>query len=419
MFARTGVNGLALTAKHTPGFNFLVKEFNDIAFAKPDDLRGVLKYGIETADELANAQALQTGRLAIGAGVMGLAIQAYMSGNLQGNGPTDRRMRQLWIDGGWQPRTVTLGGVQIGYDSFEPFNLILSSIADIGDHSQLMGEQWTEQQFQKMMLVIAQGITSKSYLAGIQQFVELFAPEQQGSQEKIIASLINNQVPLSSLRNELGKLFNPHMKELNSGWQDAIRNRNLITEGLAVDGGIPTKYDMLNGKPIRDWDFPTRMFNMFSPFTVNLDQGPGRKLLFESKYDLRTSTYSAPDGSLDLSDLPVIRSAYQKAIGDQNIEAKLDKLAKDPKILNSLREMNADLNAGLREKDPMLSYFHNKKIKNLFDEAKKIAWAKISKDPQIKALIEEEKQKQINMIQTLNRTTEFNQGQSELLNMYR
>tara|TARA_A100000172_G_scaffold4650_2_gene2764 strand:- start:70 stop:3819 length:3750 start_codon:yes stop_codon:yes gene_type:complete len=419
LFARTGVNGLALTAKHTPGFNFFVKEFNDIAFAKPDDLRSVLKYGIETADELANAQALQTGRLAIGAGVMGLAIQAYMSGNLQGNGPTDRRMRQTWIDGGWKPRTVTLGGVQVGYDAFEPFNLILSSIADIGDHSQLMGEQWTEQQFQKVMMVIAQGITSKSYLAGIQQFVELFAPEQQGSQEKIIASLINNQVPLSSLRNELGKLFNPHMKELNSGWQDAIRNRNLITEGLAVDGGVPTKYDMLNGKPIRDWDFPTRMFNMFSPFTVNLDQGAGRKLLFESKYDLRTSTYSAPDGSLDLSDLPVIRSAYQKAIGDQNIEAKLDKLANNPKILNSLREMNADLNAGLRGKDPMLSYFHNKKIKNLFDEAKKIAWAKISKDPQIKALIEEEKQKQIEMIQSLNRTTEFDPAQSELLNMYR
>ena len=419
LFARTGVNGLALTAKHTPGFNFLVKEFNDIAFASPDDLRGVLKYGIETADELANAKALQTGRLAIGTGVMGLAIQAYTSGRLQGNGPTDRRMRQTWIDGGWKPRTVTLGEVQIGYDAFEPFNLILSSIADIGDHYELMGEQWTEQQFQKTAMVIAQGITSKSYLAGIQQFVELFAPEQQGSQEKIIASLINNQVPLSSLRNELGKLFNPHMKELNSGWQDAIRNRNLITEGLDPNGGIPTKYDMLNGRPIRDWDFPTRMFNMFMPFAINLDQGAGRKLLFESKYDLRTSTYAAPDGSLDLSDSPVIRSAYQKAIGDQNIEAKLDRLAKDPKILNSMREMNADLNGGLKEKDPMLSYFHNKKIKSLFDEAKKLAWAKISKDPQIKALIEEEKQKKIEMIQSLKRTTEFGTGQSELLNMYK
>ena len=420
LFARTGVNGLALTAKHTPGFNFFVKEFNDIAFAKPDDLRGVLKYGIETADELANAQALQTGRLAIGAGVLSLAIQAYVSGNLQGNGPTDRRMRQTWIDGGWKPRTVTLGGVQVGYDAFEPFNLILSSVADIGDHFELMGEQWTEQQFQKVMMVIAQGITSKSYLAGIQQFVELFAPEQQGSQEKIIASLINNQVPLSSLRNELGKVFNPHMKELNSGWQDAIRNRNLITEGLDIKGGLPTKYDMLNGKPIRDWDFPTRMFNMFSPFAVNLDQGPGRKLLFESKYDLRTSTYSAPDGSLDLSDLPKVRSAYQKAIGDQNIEAKLNRLANDPKIINSMREMNADLNSGLREIDPMKAYFHNKKIKNLFDDAKKKAWAQIKQDPEIQALILEEKQKQIRMVQTLNRTTQFENSEiNEILNVYK
>ena len=38
LFARTGVNGLALTGKYTPGFNFLVKEFNDIAFANPADL---------------------------------------------------------------------------------------------------------------------------------------------------------------------------------------------------------------------------------------------------------------------------------------------------------------------------------------------------------------------------------------------
>ena len=39
LFARTGVNGLNLTGKYTPGFNFLVREFNDIAFANPNDLR--------------------------------------------------------------------------------------------------------------------------------------------------------------------------------------------------------------------------------------------------------------------------------------------------------------------------------------------------------------------------------------------
>ena len=59
LFARTGVNGLSLTAKYTPGFNFLVKEFNDIAFATPSNLKNVERYGITNAVELANAKALQ------------------------------------------------------------------------------------------------------------------------------------------------------------------------------------------------------------------------------------------------------------------------------------------------------------------------------------------------------------------------
>ena len=73
LFARTGVNGLALTGKYTPGFNFLVKEFNDIALANPNNLESVAKYGITNATELANAKALQTGRLAIGSAVVFMA----------------------------------------------------------------------------------------------------------------------------------------------------------------------------------------------------------------------------------------------------------------------------------------------------------------------------------------------------------
>ena len=325
MFARTGVNGLTLTAKHTPGFNFLVKEFNDIAFATPDNLAEVGKYGIKNAQELANAKALQNGRLAIGSSLVFMASMHFMNGGLTGNGPADRKKRQTWIDAGYKPRTITIGGVQVGYDSFEPFNLLLSTVADIGDHSQLMGEEWTEDNLQKMAVVVMQAVSSKSYLAGMQQFVDLFAGKP-GSWESIIAGLANNTMPMSSLRNELGKVLNPGMKELNSGIWQSIRNRNQYAEGLDPEGGLPTKYDMLNGQPIRDWDFPTRMFNMFSPFSINLDQGAGRKLLFESGYDMRMSAYSSPDG-LDLSKSPRLRSMLQKAIGDQNLEAQLNKLA--------------------------------------------------------------------------------------------
>ena len=111
-----------------------------------------------------------------------------MNGGLTGNGPTDRQKRQVWLDAGWVPRSINIGGVWVGYDSFEPFNQILSGVADIGDHSELMGEEWTQDQFQKYALVLAQAATSKSYLQGLQQFVDLFAG-RAGQQNRIIASI--------------------------------------------------------------------------------------------------------------------------------------------------------------------------------------------------------------------------------------
>jgi len=401
LFARTGVNGLALTAKHTPGFNFLVKEYNEIAGATVDNLQDVAKYGITTAEELANAKALQTGRLAIGGSIITMASMHFMNGGLTGNGPADRQMRRAWIDGGYKPRTITIGGVQVGYDSFEPFNLILSTIADIGDYSQLMGEEWTEDNLQKLALVVAQGVTSKSYLAGMQQFVDLFGGSP-GQTERIVGGLMNNIVPMSSMRNELGKLFNPHMKELNAGIWQSIRNRNLITEGLAVNE-IPTKYDLLNGKPIRDWDFPTRMFNMFSPFSINLDQSEGRKLLFESKYDMRLSTLSSPDG-LSLKKSPRLRSLFQKAIGDQNLEAVLNRLARDPRVIQSLQYMQGDLSAGRREMDPRSAYVHNQLIHRLFQDARRKAWAQLMRDPEVIQLITEQRRLDAQNLASLDKT---------------
>ncbi len=405
LFARTGVNGLALTAKHTPVFNLFVKEWNDIAFANPNNLKGLQKYGIETVEDLANAKALQAGRLAIGTSVISMAAMHFMNGNLTGNGPADRQKRQFWINSGYKPRTITIGGVQVSYDSFEPFNLLLSTVADIGDYNQLMGEEWTKDQYQKLGLVVAQAVSSKSYLAGIQQFVELFSG-QPGSWEKIIAGLGNNQIPLSSLRNEIGKVINPAMKELNSGIWDAVRNRNLMTEGLDPDGGLPSKYDMLNGQPIRDWDFPTRMFNAFSPFYINLDQNEGRKLLFNSGYDVSLSVFSSPDG-ISLKDSPRLRSKFMKAIGDQNLEAKFNKLAKDPKIISSINQMRADLRAGKKEIDPRKAYVHTKIIHTLFMDARRKAWSQVQNDPEALQLYQEDKRINMQNVQTLNLTQDF------------
>jgi len=409
LFARTGVNGLALTAKHTPGFNFLVKEFNDIAFATADNLGNLKKYGINTAEELHNAKALQTGRFAMGTAVTFMAVNAWMTGRLSGNGPSDRQMRQGWIDGGYEPRTIEVGGVRVGYDSIEPFNLILSTIADVGDASILMGEEWTEKELQKISLVIAQSISSKSYLAGIQQLVDL-AAGRPGQAERILASIGNNTIPLAGLRNEMGKLMNPHMREINSGVFQSWRNRNLLSEYLPGED-LPYKFDMLNGQPLKQHDFMTRAFNMVSPISLNLDRGPGRQLLFNSGYDLRISTFYAPDGT-NLTDDARIRSEFQKAIGQFNIELELDRLATDPKILQSIALMRADIRAGKRGEFNARDYYHNIVIDRMFKKVRKYAWNSIKNQKAIYALRMEQQGKDTS--QAMKKAQSYN-----LQNMYK
>jgi Fe-S cluster biosynthesis and repair protein YggX len=202
---------------------------------------------------------------------------------------------------------------------------------------------------------------------------------------------MNNTLPLSSLRNEIGKVLTPYTRELGSDIESSIRNRNLISENVAFDP-LPIKYDILTGKPIKDHNFMTRMFNAVSPVNFNLDYSPGRELLFNSGYDLRTSSYAAPDGT-DLSDSPKVRSMYQKAIGEQNLLKQFDDLANSESIQASLAEMQYEKRSGNKSTEPR-SFPHYKRIAKIFDRAKKRAWAKIKKENDVqKLLIEERNQK--------------------------
>ena len=378
LFARTGVNGLQLTAKHTPGFNFLVKEWNDIAFATPNKLDDVAKYGINSAEELANAKALQVGRLAIGTSITSMASWAYLSGNLTGNGPVDRQKRQAWIDAGYIPRQLKVGDVSFNYDSIEPFNQIFSIIGDIGDASQLMGEEWTEDQFMKVSLLVAQGVTSKSYLAGMQQLVDLVGG-RPGQANRIIANIANNTVPLAGLRNELGKLFTPYTRELNSGIADAVRNRNLLSEHIALDP-LPIKYDLFTGDPIREHDPITRMWNAISPINFNLTPHPAIDKYLRSGHRTRMALYYAPDGT-NLTDSPGLRSKFARSIGKQGLLKKLIKLWEDPRAIASLQERENDINSGNRALYEEKDYWHNQELDRIFGVFRRTAWGEIMHDP--------------------------------------
>merc|ERR1712093_146266 len=109
LFARTGVNALKMTSKYTPILNNFIGEHVDI-MTKQWDNPDLLKYGIKTANDLELAQSVMRGRMATGYMFTSTAAWMALNGNVTGNGPPDRQLRNSWIQSGkWQPRSFKIG----------------------------------------------------------------------------------------------------------------------------------------------------------------------------------------------------------------------------------------------------------------------------------------------------------------------
>ena len=386
LFARTGINGLNFSYKNTPLLGALHKESLDILRHKGTDFTQLSKYGIENANDLANARNLFAGRQAVGAATVTTFAGMYMAGQLTGNGPADRQLKQQWINAGWKPNHFYIGDVGFDYRTLEPYNVIFSAIADIGDNMELMGSEWAEKRLQAAAFVIGRGLTGKTYMSGLDQMMQI-AQMKPGALEKGAANIMNNSIPLAGMRNEFGKWVNPHMKELNSDMWTSIRNRNQASEFLAGEGKLPEKSDLLNGKPINNWNIIGRSFNAVSPVSLDIrNDTPGRRLLLDSNYDLKSTTF-AYGGYSFVKDAHV-RAHFQNAIGTvpvtvgfkkfKNVEEALTYLSGRSDVKNSMRKMQADgKNPANWDLNPN-TYPHNTLIDNLMEQARSKAWAKIN-----------------------------------------
>lgn len=372
LFTRTSFNALELTAKHTPGLNRFIGEVHDIRNLSWDDPK-MLQYGIKSPEDHASMKALINGRVALGYATVTTASMLFLNGMITGNGPSDKQLKDTWIQMGWRPRSIKIGDKYVSYDALEPFNSFLSTVADIGDASREMGDDWVEKKLGQLAFIFGQNVTNKSFLTGITQlndFLELKGSKPLG----VLANMANNQVPWSGMRNEIGKLLSPGMRELDNGIQDSLRNRNLYTDLFTgPDNKVPHRYDILSGAKINDYDFMTRAFNAVSPFQINLGSTPTRELFFRSGIDAKTTFNTGPNGE-ELT--PKMKSKYQYLIGKQNLEAQFEREFQNPQMIQSILAMEADRAANRQY--TVDETLHGSRIKTLIENAKKQAWIELN-----------------------------------------
>ena len=396
-FVRTKLNEINLNYKNLPLLGLAHKNSVDIMRATDDNMAMLAKQGIDTPEELANAKALLIGRQAFGTALTFQASQFYMDGNLTGDGPEDPAVKASWVARGWKPRHIRILGKWISYDGLPPFNMILSSVANVGDNMKKMGPKWGEESFSKIALALSANEMDKA-------FFESFTPLQDLMSDKggkVLAQLANNQVPLASLRGSVGKILTPYFRELDNDFASTIRNRNLTTENLTGDP-LPIKSDILNGKPLRDWNFWERSWAELNPFGMSIEDEPsaGRQLLEQSMYGRLPVRVSSYDG-INMKNNAPLRAEFQLGIGTakitvgfktyKNPEEALGALAKMPVVMNSLKKMEEDYAAGIKMEEK--NYPHFDMIDNVFEQAQDKSWAAMQDNPEVQALIDAKNQK--------------------------
>jgi hypothetical protein len=374
LFARTGVNALKMTSKYTPILNRFITEHADLATKAWDD-PDMIKYGIKSPHDLEIAQATMRGRVAIGRGVTTTAALMALNGNLTGNGPPDRRLRDTWMQAGWRPRSIKIGGTYVSYEALEPFNMFLSFTADIVDSQKVMGDQWTNSWLTKTGFLLSQNVVNKSFLAGLMQLQDLFTSNFKDA-PRVLANFTNNQVPLGGLRNEVGKLLSPGMRELESGFWQSIGNRNLWADIITEGEMLPFKYDLFSGEKINDYNPVQRLTNAILPVNLNIGTTPAKEFVFKSGINLKQTFHYGPNGE-DLEGYPDIKSRFQFYMSQMGLEQQIQALM-TPQMIDSIKTMEEHKHQG-RTHSPS-SYIHAKALKEVFTLAKRNAWVMLQND---------------------------------------
>ena len=147
---------------------------------------------------------------------------------------------------------------------------------------------------------------------------------------------------------------------------------------------------------------------MFSPIAFHLTPSKGREILFASKYDARLSVLYSPEGD-DLTDENFLRSRYQQLIGEGRLDVKLERLARSPKFLASIEQMNRDIASGLRSQFEAKDYYHYQVIKQMFDDQRRIAWAQMTSMPEVALLREKQRLKTVRRQRKTDQSTKDEQ----------
>lgn len=226
--------------------------------------------------------ALSRARMTFGITTMGMFGFMAANGMISGTGPSDTRIRNQWLEAGWKPMSLKLGGEWVSYARLEPISSVISLAADMSDILSMIDIAHPEQSaaFDELLKDTGRSLsnlfTSKTFLQGLSEFTRvLVEPEKYaGGFAKRFAS---GFVPFSGALRGIAQANEKELKES----QELVNAFKKNIPGLS--SSVPPKHDIL-GDPIPvgsgfngvfGW-----IFDVVSPITVSNVKDPETKKIF-------------------------------------------------------------------------------------------------------------------------------------------
>lgn len=154
---------------------------------------------------------LAMARMAMGSMVMASAADLAGQGLITGNGPSNPKMRQIWLNT-HQPNSIKVGDEWVSYSRLDPLGSFLGIAADateiIGQTEETDGAELAV----AAVIAISRNVSSKTYLRGMSEFFEVMSdPDRRG--RGFIKKFAGTLIPFTTLTATIARAGIPGVSE--------------------------------------------------------------------------------------------------------------------------------------------------------------------------------------------------------------
>jgi len=186
------------------------------------------------------------GKIALGSMVAMTAYTLARAGYITGGGPSDKNLRNIQRQAGWQPDSLKIGDIYYSYSRVDPMSTFLGIMADLAEVSDELDQPTLDQYTMAIVLGFMNHMTTKSYLTGISNIFEAMKePDKQGTDyikqwtRSLVPTIVRQteQMVDPTIRETTG--FFDNIKAGVPGWSSTLpAKRDLKGEPMVSEGAL-------------------------------------------------------------------------------------------------------------------------------------------------------------------------------------